>query len=62
MRSRNQCCSGKAISITYYECVSVALSIRCTMRLRRITLLTTLPHKRQDFREKKKSLNTKCVF
>ena len=26
-RSRNQCCSGKAISVTYSECVSVASAI-----------------------------------
>jgi len=26
-RSRNHCCRGKAISITCYECVSVALYI-----------------------------------
>jgi len=27
-RSRNRCCSGKTISITYSECVSVALVIQ----------------------------------
>ena len=37
-RSRNHCCSGKAISITYSECVSVALVIKHPMRMRRINL------------------------
>ena len=58
-RSRNHLCSGKATSITYFECVSVALVIQNAMRMRRIILLSvacpdrphfsTLPHKRHDF-------------
>jgi hypothetical protein len=28
VRSRNHCCRGKAINITYFECVSVALVIQ----------------------------------
>ena len=35
-RSRNHCCSGKAISVTYSECVSVALGIQHAMLMRRI--------------------------
>ena len=34
--SRKHCCSWKAISITYSECVSVALLIQLAMRMRRI--------------------------
>jgi len=34
----SNCCRVKAISITYSECVSVALSIKHTMRMRRIGL------------------------
>jgi hypothetical protein len=34
MRSCHHCCSGKAISITHYECVSVALDIQHAMRMR----------------------------
>jgi hypothetical protein len=30
--SCRHCCRGKAISITYYECVSVALGIQPSMR------------------------------
>jgi hypothetical protein len=32
-RSRNHCCSGKAITITYSECVYVALVIQHAMRM-----------------------------
>jgi hypothetical protein len=69
-RSRNHCCRGKAVSITYSECVSVALATRHETRMRRVILssvacptlpyFSTLSHKRHDFREKLS--NTKCVF
>jgi hypothetical protein len=70
-RSRNHCHRRKAVSITYCECVSLALVIRHAKRMRRIILpsvaclavpyFSTLSEKRHDFR-KKKLLNTKCVF
>ena len=37
-RWRNHCCRGKGISTTYTECVSVALVIQHTKRMRRIVL------------------------
>jgi hypothetical protein len=37
-RSYNQCWSGKAISITYSECVSVALAIQHAKHMRHIIL------------------------
>ena len=37
-RSCNHCCSGKAISITHSECVSVALGILHAMRMRQIAI------------------------
>jgi hypothetical protein len=59
-RSRGHFCRGKAISITYSECVSMALFIQNAKRMRRV-VLSFVPvrlyhifphsHKRQDFRK-----------
>jgi hypothetical protein len=38
VRSRNHCCRAKAISITYSQCVSVAIVIQHAKRMRRIIL------------------------
>jgi hypothetical protein len=37
-RSYNHCCSGKAISMVYSECVSVTLVIQRAMRMRHIVI------------------------
>jgi hypothetical protein len=68
-RSRTHCCQGKATSITYSECVSVALVTQHAKRMRRIILssvdcpalpyFSTLSHKQHDFA--KKLLNIKCA-
>jgi len=58
--SCNHYCSGKAISITYYECVSVALGIQHVTHMRRdstcglsgSTTFFHILHKRYNFREK----------
>jgi len=42
-RSCNYCGSGKAINITYSECVFVALAIQHAMRMRHI-FICVLPH------------------
>jgi len=70
-RSRNRCCGGKAISITYSECVFAALVIQHATRMRRIVFvvcglsgpvifLYIISIHVTIFREK--LLNTKCVF
>jgi hypothetical protein len=59
--SRNHCWHGKAKNIKYHECVFVALIIQPTKYMRRVMLsvaclavayLSTLSHKRHDFRGK----------
>ena len=70
-RLLNHCCCQKAISIRYYEFVSIALIIQHALRMRRILLSSevypslpcffTWPHKRYVFR-KKKVIEYKSVF
>ena len=69
VHSRDHGCRGKAVSITYSECLSVALCIQLAMRVRRITILSvaclalpyfsTIHHKRHDFWGKKISIEHK---
>ena len=54
-RSCNRCCSGRAISITYSECVFAdllstmqSITLSCPI----LPYLSTLSHKRCDFRKK----------
>jgi hypothetical protein len=71
VRSRNNCCHGKAISTTYSECVFVALVMQQTKRIRLVILpfvacpaiqhSSTFSRKSHDFLGKK-LLNLKYVF
>jgi len=66
----NHCCGGKAISITYSECVSVALGIQHAKHIHHTILapvacpalqyFSTLSHTRHQLQ--KKLLNIKCIF
>jgi len=60
MRSRNHCCPGKATSITYSECLFVALGIQecacailSSVACPALQYFSTLSHKLLDFRNKK---------
>ena len=71
-RSSNHCCSGKAISIAYYECVFVALVTQHAKCMSHIILpsmaylappyLSTLSHKGTIFEEAKKAIEQVCVL
>jgi len=70
--SRYCCCHGRAISITYSECASVALVIQHAMHMPYILLSSVaclaLPHmpischKEQDFQKKKVIEHKLCVL
>jgi hypothetical protein len=69
-RTCNHCCCGKAISITYSECVSVTLVIQHAVRMRHIILSSVaclaLPYFSHypinDTIFGKTLLNIKCAF
>jgi hypothetical protein len=65
-RSCNHCWHGKVIKITYFECVSLALVIQhaklSSVVCRTVSCLSTLSHKRHDFRGKKNWTNCLCWF
>jgi hypothetical protein len=70
-RSSNYCRGGKAVSITYSECVFVAAVIQHAKLMRRFILSSvacpavpyfTLSHKLYDSRKKKVMEHTVCVL
>jgi hypothetical protein len=68
--SCSHCCSGKAINITYSECVFVVLGIQHAIRMFYIficglfgsTIFVYISQTVQDFRIYIYILNTNCVF
>jgi len=70
--SRNHCCCGKYISITYSECVFVALLVQHAKRMCHIIchlwpvglyhIFSTLSHNGHEFRGGKILSNIKCVI
>jgi len=62
VRSRNHCCRGNAVSVTYTEAVIVALVnqhakfrrhiILSSLAYPALRIFSTLPHKRHDYRKK----------
>jgi hypothetical protein len=72
VHSCNHCCRVKAISITYYECVFVAVGIQHAMSMHRIILpsvacpavqyFCTLSHKQHNYRKKNVFEHKMCVL
>jgi predicted metal-binding transcription factor (methanogenesis marker protein 9) len=65
-RSRNHCCRGKSLSVTYSECVSSLIYPACKSHasncsLSDCTMLYTLSHKRYSFRGKKFAEHKMCL-
>jgi hypothetical protein len=65
-RFRNCCCHRKAISITYPECVPVALGTQRAMHMRisvacpAVQYFSTLSHKWHDFRKNEVTEHKMC--
>ena len=60
--SQNHCCCGKAISITYSECLSVTLVTQHAMQLcPALPYFSTLYHKQHNL-QKKVIKHKMCVF
>ena len=59
--SRNNCCNGKAVSITYSQCASLSLVIQHAKRMHRAILSSVACPELQYFLHKRHEFRKNCI-